>query len=133
MRPSPKPELAMVMIAAARARGSTHRWVGADEVYGNSLAFTDGLDDLGEILLVGVACKTKVWTSDPWAPAPAKGAGLRNGACLPATPEASGGAAVCVDRLTDARFAEQALAVTIGSATKGPRGARVGVLGLCVG
>ena len=106
-------------------------------MYGNSLAFTDGLGDLGEICLVDVACKTKVWTSDPCAPAPAKApakdAGLRDGACQPAAPEAPGGAAVCVDRLTDARFAEQALAVTIGSATKGLRGARVGVLGLCVG
>jgi len=133
MRPSPKAELAMAMVAAARARGSTHCWVGADEVYGNSLAFTDGLGDLGEICLVDVACKTKVWTSDPCAPAPAKGAGLRNGACQPATPEASGGAAVRVDRLTAARCAEQALTVTIRAASKCPRGARVGVLGLRMG
>ena len=127
----------MVMIAAARARGSTHRWVGADEVYGNSLAFTDGLGDLGEICLVDVACKTKVWTSDPCAPAPAKapakGAGLRDGACQPAAPEAPGGAAVRVDRLPAAWFAEQALAGTIRAATIGPRGARVRVPGLGVG
>jgi len=90
---------------AARARGSTHRWVGADDVYGNSRAFTDGLDDLGEIFLVDVACKTKVWTSDPCAPSPATGAGLRDGARQPATPKAPGGAAVRVDRLTAARFA----------------------------
>ena len=52
-----KPELALAMIAAARARGSTPRWVGADEVYGNSHAFTDGLDKLGEIFVVDVAGK----------------------------------------------------------------------------
>lgn len=122
-----KPELALAMIVAARARGSTHRWVGADEVYGNSRAFTDGLDDLGEIFLVDVACKTKVWTSDPCAPSPATGAGLRDGARQPATPKAPGGAAVRVDRLTAARFAEEARAVTIRAATKGPREARVWV------
>ena len=60
-----KPELALEMVAAARARGSTHQWVGGDEVYGNNHAFTAALEDMGEIFLMDVACNARVWENDP--------------------------------------------------------------------
>ena len=31
-----KPELALALVKAARARGSSHQWIGGDEVYGNN-------------------------------------------------------------------------------------------------
>jgi SRSO17 transposase len=122
-----KPALALAMIAAARARGSTHRWVGADEVYGNSHAFTDGLDELGETFVVDVACKTKVWTHDPCPPAPTPDDGASSRPRTRARPTARADKAVRVDRLTARRFAAEAREVTIRDATKGPRQARVWV------
>lgn len=66
-----KPELALQMVAAARARGSRHAWIGADEVYGNTQELCAQLEDLGEIFLMDVACNTRVWTAHPWPAAPA--------------------------------------------------------------
>lgn len=60
-----KTELALEMIEAARARGSTHRWIGGDEVYGNNHAFTAALEDAGETFLMDVARSTPVWLEDP--------------------------------------------------------------------
>ncbi len=122
-----KPELALEMVVAARARGSTHRWVGADEVYGNSHAFTSGLDDLGEVFMVDVACKTAVWTRDPGPQAPAPSAGHRGRPRTRVQPKAKGDKAVRVDRLTADHFEREAREVTIRDATKGPRQARVWV------
>ena len=122
-----KPELALAMIAAARARGSTHRWVGADEVYGNSHAFTDGLDNLGEIFVVDVACKTRVWTRDPCRLTPTPAAGESRRPRHRAKPPTKTEKTVRVDRLTAQRFEAEARTVTIRDATKGPRQARVWV------
>ena len=122
-----KPELALEMIAVARARGSTHRWVGADEVYGSSYAFTSGLEDMGETFMVDVACKTRVWESDPGPQAPTTSAGQPKRARRRAEPKANGAKAVRVDRLTARCFESEAREVTIRDATKGPRQARVWV------
>lgn len=122
-----KPELALAMIVAARARGSTHRWVGADEVYGNSHAFTNGLDDLGEVFMVDVACKTKVWTSAPCPQAPASSAGQPGRPRKRTQPKTPGHKALRVDRLTATHFERAAREVTIREATKGPREARIWV------
>lgn len=64
-----KTELALQMVRAARQRGSTHQWIGGDEVYGNSQAFTAALEDLGEVFLMDVARNTPVWLHDPTPPA----------------------------------------------------------------
>lgn len=47
-----KTELALEMVKQAKARGSTHRWIGGGEVYGNNHAFTNALEDLGDIFLM---------------------------------------------------------------------------------
>ena len=66
-----KPELALEMVKAARARGSDHQWIGGDEVYGNKRELTDALDDLGETFLMDVASNLKVWDADPCPQPPA--------------------------------------------------------------
>jgi len=75
-----KPELAMAMVVAARARGSTHQWVGGDEVYGNSHACTAALEDLGEVFLMDVAGSRKVRTGDPGPQQPPPSRGIARAA-----------------------------------------------------
>ena len=122
-----KPELALEIIRAARVRGSTHRWVGADEVYGNCHAFTSGLEDMGETFMVDVACKTQVWECDPCPQVPTASVGQPGRPRTRAQPKAKGPKAVRVDRLTARRFKSEAREVTIRDATKGPRQAPVWV------
>jgi SRSO17 transposase len=115
-----KPELALAMVVAARARGSTHQWVGGDEVYGNNHAFTAALEDLGEVFLMDVASNMKVWTSDPGPQLPPPSPG-KNG--RPRTrAQATAGAlkAVSVKTLTAQCFTAEAREVAIRDATKGP-------------
>src|SRR5690606_24786730 len=59
------PELALEMVRAARERGSTHQWIGADEAYGNNAALTNALEDAGETFLMDVKSTTHVWTQPP--------------------------------------------------------------------
>lgn len=118
-----KPQLALEMVAAARARGSTHRWVGGDEVYGNNREFTDALDDLGEIFLMDVTCKLKVWEGDPTATAPNAAKAGRSRA-QPTQPTAK---AIRVDKLTARRFAGEARELPIRDTTQGELQAKVWV------
>jgi SRSO17 transposase len=60
-----KPELALAMIRAARQRGSTHRWVGVDEGYGNNEQFLLALERQGEIFMADIARNHRVHTADP--------------------------------------------------------------------
>ena len=62
-----KTELALEMIAQARERGSRHRWIGGDEVYGNNQGFTNALEDQGETYLMDIAANRQIWTSPPQA------------------------------------------------------------------
>lgn len=122
-----KTELALEMVTAARARGSTHRWVGGDEVYGNNHAFTAALEDLGETFLMDVACKLRVWENDPGPQLPPlkpgrKGRPHRHAQATPATAKS-----VRVEVLTARHFATEAKEVTIRDATKGPLRAKVWV------
>ena len=115
-----KAELALAMVVAARARGSTHQWVGGDEVYGNNHAFTAALEDLGEVFLMDVASNMRVWTSDPGPQLPPPSPG-KNG--RPRTrAQATAGAlkAVSVQTLTVQSFSAEAREVAIRAATKGP-------------
>ena len=115
-----KTELALAMVAAARVRGSTHQWVGGDEVYGNNHAFTAALEDLGEVFLMDVASNMKVWESDPGpqlpSPSPGKNGRPRTQARVhPRAPKA-----VSVKTLTARCFSAEARNVAIRDATKGP-------------
>jgi SRSO17 transposase len=120
-----KTGLALEMIRAARERGSTHRWIGGDEVYGNNHAFTNALEDLGEVFLMDVARTMRVWTEDP-APAPPPAAepadrgrkARKLRAQAPST-------ALTVAALTEANFETQARSVELRDSAKGRLYARV--------
>jgi SRSO17 transposase len=113
-----KTELALAMVIAARA-GSTHQWVGGDEVYGNNHGFTAALEDLGEVFLMDVASNMRIWASDPGPrPPPEKG---KHGRPRTRAQAAAGAAkAVSVKTLTAQCFAAEAREVVIRDATKGP-------------
>lgn len=115
-----KTELALAMVVAARARGSTHQWVGGDEVYGNNHAFTAALEDLGETFLMDVASNMKVWTSDPGPQVPSPAPGRTGRPRTRAQAVAGAAEAVTVRTLTDRHFTAEAREVAIRDATKGP-------------
>jgi len=121
-----KPALALELVQAARARGSSHRWIGGDEVYGNNQAFTAALDDAGEVFLMDVASNLRVWTADPCPPVapPASGGRGRPRARRQAQPAAE---AVKVDALTQRHFATEARELAVRDATKGELRARIWV------
>lgn len=122
-----KTELALALVAAARARGSTHRWVGGDEVYGNNHAFTAALDEMGEVFLLDVASNLRVWESDPspQVPPPRAGKNGRPRTRAQASPRAA--KAEQVGTFTARYFSTEARKVTIRDATKGPLRAQVWV------
>lgn len=122
-----KPELALEMVAAARARGSTHRWVGGDAAYGNNHAFTTALEDLGETFLMDVACTLRVWENDPGPQLPPPKPGRKGHPRKPAAAVPTAVKAVRVDVLTTRHFTTAAREVTIRDATKGPLQAKVWV------
>lgn len=115
-----KTELALAMVASARARGSSHQWVGGDEVYGNNHAFTAALDDMGEVFLMDVASNLKVWPNDPGPRWPRPKPGKNGRPRSRAQTTLRGAKAVSVQRLTAKCFAAEARDVAIRDATKGP-------------
>ena len=120
-----KTELALEMVKQAKARGSTHRWIGGDEVYGNNHAFTNALEDLGDVFLMDVARTMRVWTEDP-APAVPVATGPKGRGRKAQKPRAqTPGAALTVAALTEARFEAQARSIEIRDSTKGRLHARV--------
>lgn len=66
-----KPELALAMLRAARARDQLHaRWVTGDEVYGGNPAFRDGLEVDGYWYVLEVPSSTMLRASRADAPPP---------------------------------------------------------------
>jgi len=123
-----KTELALEMVIAARARGSTHQWVGGDEVYGNNQAFTNALEAMGEVFLMDVASNLRVWESDPCPQLPPPSAGKKGGRPrIRAQASQPAAKAEKVETLTARCFAAEAREVTIRDATKGALHARVWV------
>ena len=113
-----KAELALVLVEAARARGSSHQWIGGDEVYGNNRGLTDALDDLGETFLMDVAKNLKVWDADPQPRSPEPAPRGR-----PATRARAGATAARaweVSALSAAHFENENRRLTVRQTTKGP-------------
>lgn len=112
-------ELALEMVMAARERGSTHRWIEGDEVYGNNQAFTTALEELGEIVLMDVARTMKVWAEDPAAAPPiaAEQSGRGRKARKPRAQSST--SALTVATLTEGRFEAEARPVELRDSTKG--------------
>jgi len=61
-----KPEIALDLLQQALERGDLPcQWVAADELYGDSAAFRDGVADLGKWYFVEVSCHNHVWKERP--------------------------------------------------------------------
>jgi SRSO17 transposase len=61
-----KPEIGLELLKGAVERDSLpFRWVAADELYGDSPAFRDGVAALGKWYFTEVKCSTLIWQSQP--------------------------------------------------------------------
>lgn len=112
-----KTELALALVTEAIAQGSSHRWIGGDEIYGNNQAFTTALEDLGQIFLMDVASTTTVWTADPCPQVPPGESGGRPRTRLQAS--AADAKALSVKALVAQHFAQDARPLTIRATTQG--------------
>ncbi|MCP5038854.1 MAG: IS701 family transposase, partial [Rhodobacteraceae bacterium] len=74
-----KPEIALEMLQKALERGQLPcQWVAADELYGDSTAFRDGVAALGKWYFAEVSCSTHFWQEKPEVYVPAwKGRGRK--------------------------------------------------------
>jgi SRSO17 transposase len=69
-----EPHIALEMIARLVQRaGVPFRWVAADETYGKSPTFLDGIEHLGKWFLVEVPTDTRVWLRTPAVEPPGQG------------------------------------------------------------
>jgi SRSO17 transposase len=69
-----EPQIALEMIAQAVQRAVVpFRWVTADETYGKSPGFLDGIEHLGKWFLVEVPTDTRVWLRTPAIEPPGPG------------------------------------------------------------
>lgn len=124
-----KTELALEMVHTARARGSTHQWIGGDEVYGNNQDFCAQLEDLGETFLMDIAHSTKAWAEHPQPRVPeAEPSEPKRGRKL-SRPRASNSSAssITVKDLVDAHFAKESRMLTLRQSTQGTLRARIWV------
>lgn len=61
-----KPEIALQVLGNALKRSELpFKWVAADELYGDSAAFRDGIAEMGKSYFVEVSCSTHVWQERP--------------------------------------------------------------------
>lgn len=74
-----KPEIGLDLLKRAVVRGSLpFRWVAADELYGDSPAFRDGVADLDKWYFTEIKCSTLIWEARPEVYLPAwQGRGRR--------------------------------------------------------
>ena len=67
-----KPEIALEMLQTALERGELpSQWVAADELYGDSPAFRDGVAKLDKWYFVEVSCSSHIWLEKPEVHVPA--------------------------------------------------------------
>ena len=124
-----KPQLALQIVEAARARGSRHAWIGADEGYGNNQQLCAQLEDMGETFLMDVACNTRVWTAQPNPQKPPvvkpTGSGRPRSALQAANPQSQ---EMQIHKLVAQKFEANSREVGIRQSTQGTLHARVLVL-----
>lgn len=61
-----KPQIGLELFKKAIKRGSLpFQWVAADELYGDSPAFRDGIAELGKYYFTEIKCTTQVWRARP--------------------------------------------------------------------
>jgi len=64
-RYQPKWKQALEMVGLARRRGMRFGWVGADSLYGATVDFINGVEDLGEKFVADVHVTNRIWTQKP--------------------------------------------------------------------
>lgn len=114
-----KPEIALEMLQAALERDDLPcQWVAADELYGDSPAFRDGVADLGKWYFVEVSCSSHIWIERPELYLPAwKGHGRKPTRLRLRNPEQQ---SQRVDALTQQLPSEAWVRAKIKEGTKGP-------------
>lgn len=66
LRPQTKPEIGLELLRRAIQRGDLpFAWVAADELYGDSPAFRDGVAELNKWYFTEIRCTTSIWHSRP--------------------------------------------------------------------
>ena len=71
-----KPEIGLKLLQKAAKRGTLpYQWVAADELYGDSPAFRDGVAELGKWYFTEIKSTTPVWRSRPKVYVPKRKAG----------------------------------------------------------
>lgn len=115
-----KAQLALALVEAARARGSSHQWIGGDEIYGNNRALTDALEELGETFLMDVAHNLQVWASHPRPAAAVPVAGRRGRPVSRRRATETGDGPQSVAELARRHFARHRRWLTLRETTKGP-------------
>jgi len=66
LAPRTKPQIAVDLLQEMRKRGDLpFQWVAADELYGDSPAFRDGVAAMGKWYFTEIACSTLIWRRRP--------------------------------------------------------------------
>ena len=114
-----KPEIALEMLQKAFARGDLPcRWVAADELYGDSPVFRDGVAALDKWYFVEVSCASHIWIEKPEVHIPAwKGRGRKPTRLRLCNPEQK---SQRVDALAQQLPAKAWVRAKIKEGTKGP-------------
>ena len=114
-----KPEIALELLKNALQRGELpFKWVAADELYGDSPTFRDGIAALDKWYFVEVRCTTRIWLERPEVGVPPwKGRGRRPTLIRLCNPEQK---AIQVDELAQQLPPEAWVRAKIKEGTKGP-------------
>jgi len=114
-----KPEIALELLENALQRGELpFQWVAADELYGDSPIFRDGIAALDKWFFVEVRCTTRIWLERPEVGVPTwKGRGRRPTRIRLCNPEQK---AIQVDELAQQLPAEAWVRAKIKEGAKGP-------------
>jgi len=120
----PKWKQALEMVGLARQRGMRFGWVGADCLYGATVDFINGVEDLGERFVADVHVTNKIWTQQPVLEKPVAGKGKgwrRKRDRLSPENEAR---YICVKEWAEAHFEAESRQIVYRKGTKGPLKAR---------
>ena len=122
-------ELALEMVAGARANGMSFGWVGVDSLYGHNNQFLNALEDAGERFMADVRKNYKIWTECPKLEVPAKPASQRGRRCKRARlrNEKQKEKYVRVDEYVEANFATCHRDISYRQGSKGELCARIWV------
>jgi SRSO17 transposase len=122
-------ELALEMVARARANGMRFGWVGVDSLYGHNNQFLNALEDAGERFMADVRKNYKVWTGRPDVEFPARPASQRGKEYRRARLKDEKQKEKClrVDQYVEANFAARHREISCRQGSKGKLCARVWV------